>query len=67
MAEQLAVADRLALAKRLWESVVGDAVGADEEDRLVDQAYEAYLANPNAGVSWEEFERQLDAEAGKTS
>ena len=68
MAEQLAAADRLVLAERLWESVAGnDAVGTDEEDRLVDQAYEAYLADPDAGMPWEEFERQLDAEAGTVS
>ena len=67
IAERLPAEDRLALAERLWESIAGSAVDADEEIRLVDQAYEAYLADPEAGLSWEEFEHRLDTEFGPIS
>lgn len=67
IAEQLAPEDRLALAERLWESIAGNPVDATEEARLVDQAYAAYLADPEAGLPWEQFECQLDAEFGPVS
>lgn len=53
-ARRLPVAERLALIDQLIESVALDeAALAPEIEAELDRRYQAFLANPNEGESWE--------------
>ena len=58
-ARALSPADRLDLIHRLWDSLLDDPDGiplTDEQRAELDRRYEDYLANPDAGETWEEVE-----------
>lgn len=57
---RLPLAERIRWAETIWDSVVTDEAHAasyqltDEQKSLLREELEAYRADPNGGMSWEE-------------
>ena len=54
----LSVAERIQLAEDVWDSIAAPPDTpplTDEQRRELDRRLQAYEANPNEGVSWEEL------------
>jgi putative addiction module component (TIGR02574 family) len=59
---QLSIAERIQLVEDIWDSiaVVPDAIEMTEEQEAeLDRRLEAYQANPNEGISWNELKDKL--------
>lgn len=61
---KLPVAERIALAMALWESLGDDEKEAElglspEQEREIDRRVEEYLQNPSAAIPWSEVRRKL--------
>lgn len=56
----LSVADRIALATKIWESVADDAVGlSDEHKQILDERIAEADANPDSMIPAEDVFRDL--------
>ena len=56
----LSVADRIALATKIWESVADDAVGlSDEHKQILDERIAEADANPDSMIPAEDVFRNL--------
>lgn len=59
---QLSVAERIQLVEDIWDSiaVVPDAISLTEEQQAeLERRLEAYQANPNEGISWNDLKNKL--------
>jgi putative addiction module component (TIGR02574 family) len=57
---QLPVEEKLQLAEEIWQSIdEKDLPKSDAEIQIAEERYQAYLKNPNAGMSWEEFRKKI--------
>jgi len=59
---QLSVAERIQLVKDIWDSIaiIPEAVLLTEEQKAeLDRRLQAYQANSNEGISWNELKEQL--------
>ena len=59
---QLSVAERIQLVEDIWDSiaVVPDAVSLTaEQEAELERRLEAYQANPNEGISWNDLKTKL--------
>ena len=57
---QLPVEEKLQLAEEIWQSIdEKDLPKSDAEIQIAEERYKAYLKNPNAGMSWEEFRKKI--------
>ena len=52
---------RLQLVEELWDSIAEDALPplSEEIRQELDRRHEAYLANPDAVIPWEDVRRRL--------
>lgn len=63
---QLSVAERIQLVEDIWDSiaVVPDSVLLTEEQEAeLERRLEAYQANPNEGISWNDLKNKLRGQA----
>ena len=63
---QLSVAERIQLVEDIWDSiaVVPDSVLlTDEQEAELERRLEAYKANPNEGISWNDLKTKLQKQA----
>jgi putative addiction module component (TIGR02574 family) len=63
---QLSVAERIQLVEDIWDSIatVPDAVSLTEEQEAeLERRLEAYQANPNEGISWNDLKEKLRKQA----
>ncbi len=63
---QLSVAERIQLVEDIWDSIatVPDAVSLTEEQQAeLERRLEAYQANPNEGISWNDLKTKLRRQA----
>ncbi len=59
---QLSVAERIQLVEDIWDSIaiIPEAVLLTEEQKAeLDRRLQAYQANSNEGISWNELKEQL--------
>ena len=59
---EMSVADRLRIVGDIWDSIAADSKGLEISDELrieLDRRLEAYKADPDAGVTWEELDERL--------
>ncbi len=59
---QLSVAERIQLVEDIWDSIaiIPEAVPLTEEQKAeLDRRLQAYQANSNEGISWNELKEQL--------
>lgn len=60
---KLSVDERIELAEAIWHSVhpsQTDVPLTEAQKELLEERYAAYLANPDAGSSWEEVRARLE-------
>ena len=63
---QLSVAERIQLVEDIWDSIatVPEAVSLTEEQHAeLERRLDAYQANPNEGISWNELKTKLQNRA----
>ena len=63
---QLSVAERIQLVEDIWDSIatVPDAISLTEEQQVeLERRLEAYQANPNEGISWNDLKTKLRGQA----
>lgn len=61
---KMSVPERLKLLDEIWESLIEEQQAlplSDDQARELDRRLAEYRANPEIGVSWEEFRRKLRA------
>lgn len=66
--DKLSVADRIALAQAIWDSVTAETEPApltDSQKRMIDDRLAAHAANPSAAVPWEKVEAAALARLAK--
>lgn len=59
---EMSVADRLRIVGDIWDSIAADSKDLELSDELrieLDRRLEAYKADPDAGVTWEELDERL--------
>jgi putative addiction module component (TIGR02574 family) len=59
---QLTVAERIQLAEDIWDSVAAfpEAIPlTDAQKEELDHRLQAYVQNPNEGISWDELKDRL--------
>lgn len=59
---EMSVADRLRIVGDIWDSIAADSKDLEISDELrieLDRRLEAYKADPDAGVTWEELDEKL--------
>lgn len=62
---KLSVEEKIKLAEDLWDSIDDEQLPAtDVEINMAEERYEAYLKNPNDGMSWEEFRKKISDKYG---
>ncbi|WP_439630859.1 addiction module protein [Gemmata sp.] len=57
--DKLSVADRIALAQAIWDSVAAETEPpalTDAQKKEIDRRLAAHAANPSAAVPWEQVE-----------
>lgn len=58
----LSTSEKLLLINDLWEDVSGkieESQLSEEQNRMLDSRYEAFLANPEEGTPWSEVKKNL--------
>lgn len=58
----LSTSEKLLLINDLWEDVSGEIEESqlsEEQNRMLDSRYEAFLANPEEGTPWSEVKKNL--------
>ena len=59
---QLSIAERIQLVEDIWDSIatVPEAIALTEEQQAeLNRRLEAYQANPNEGISWNDLKEKL--------
>jgi putative addiction module component (TIGR02574 family) len=63
---QLSVAERIQLVEDIWDSiaVIPEALSLTEEQEAeLERRLEAYQANPNEGIAWNDLKNKLRKQA----